>query len=46
MKRKTVYLNGTPLGVAQGWHQVSALLGHIAMFKTTETKTKRILRRP
>jgi hypothetical protein len=27
MKRKTVYLNGTPAGAAQTWHQVSALLG-------------------
>jgi hypothetical protein len=31
MKRKTVYLDGTPLGVAQAWHQVSALLGHIRL---------------
>jgi hypothetical protein len=29
MKRKTVYLNGTPLGVAQTWDQVSALLGRM-----------------
>jgi hypothetical protein len=31
MKRKTVYLNGTPLGVAQTWHQVSALLGDMSV---------------
>jgi hypothetical protein len=31
MKRKTVYLNGTPLGVAQTWHQVSALLGYMSI---------------
>jgi hypothetical protein len=29
MKRKTVYLNGTPLGMAETWHQVSALLGYM-----------------
>jgi hypothetical protein len=27
MKRKAVYLNGTPVGAAQTWHEVPALLG-------------------
>jgi hypothetical protein len=31
MKRKTVYLNGTPLGTAQTWHEVSALIGHMTV---------------
>jgi hypothetical protein len=26
MKRKTVYLNGTPIGTASTWHEVAALL--------------------
>jgi hypothetical protein len=32
MKRKTVYLNGTPLGAAQTWHQVSTLLGYMSVW--------------
>jgi hypothetical protein len=31
MKSKAVYLNGTPLGMAQTWHQVSSLLGCISV---------------
>ena len=29
MKRKTVYLNGAPVGSAQTWHEVAVLLSEL-----------------